>query len=152
MLKKIPPYTWDQMPKTEQQINLMASGASTDINNLTEQTKEKTEVGWTVCKTVQCTGVTRLVRSKEVDHTVAFTTIEEEEVPVWSVSLGERLKGKTHGHRDERSNTFLIEGHIVANLHSFEVFIEKLQFMKYDNTKFKFTSNQATSQKGNSEL
>ncbi len=52
-----------------------------------------------MCKTVQSAGVTWLVWSKEVDHAVSFTTIEEEEVPVRSVSLGESLKGKTGRRR-----------------------------------------------------
>lgn len=80
--------------KNEKQINFMTSGASTDINNLTEQ--RQTFAGLVfVYKTVLCTCVTRLVWSKVVNHTVAFATIEEEEVPVRSVSLGESLKGKT---------------------------------------------------------
>lgn len=48
-----------------------------------------------MCKTVLCTCATGLVWSKVVDHTAAFATIEEEEVPVRSVSLGESLEGKT---------------------------------------------------------
>ncbi len=74
-------------------FNFRSSGASTDINNQTEQTDAKTKVCWTCfCVT------THLLWSKVVDNTVAFTTIEEEEVPVWSVSLGESLQGETHSY------------------------------------------------------
>lgn len=48
-----------------------------------------------VFKTLLSTSLTRLLWPKEVDHAIAFTAIEEEEVPVWSISLGESLEGKT---------------------------------------------------------
>lgn len=75
-------------------MNCMTGGAITDINNQTEQRQSSGGIVF-VCKTVLCTRVAGLVWSKVVHHTAAFTTIEEEEVPVRSVSLGESLKEET---------------------------------------------------------
>lgn len=37
----------------------------------------------------------RLLWSKVINHSVAFKAIKEEEVPVWSISLGQSLKRET---------------------------------------------------------
>lgn len=77
-----------QKKQLKNRFSFVTSGASADINNLTELTK----VCW---PGVSWCSLTRSVRSEVVDHAVSFTTIEEEEVAVRSVSLGQSLKTKT---------------------------------------------------------